>query len=234
MCRDLQTQLCCLAELFVCLMHKMCDGMLRSTLRVVLWVRVTQVTQHPTSVYFLGIHGATPKVDKLFHRASSGTGGMWRQIVWIWKCITLSVLQRGPLDLIFYSSDCCQCHWRSLLLQCLMETVLLIWKCFSLEAIKTGPRWDRRDWAAALVNNTGCPRIGTKGSLWLIFLAGCLDWVHAVFPHSTTLTFQVLPLLCFSKLFVVWHGCITWDFFVSCCVLVLPLVWLDTSKTKIS
>lgn len=72
MCRDLQRQLCCLAELFVCLMHKICDDMLRSTLRVVC---ECMVTQHRTLVYFLGINGAAPKVDKLFHRASSGLEG---------------------------------------------------------------------------------------------------------------------------------------------------------------
>lgn len=118
---------------------------------------------------------------------------------------------KKTLDLVFYSSDSCQCQWRLLLLQCLMEMVLLVWKCFSLEAIKTGPRWGRRDWAAALVNSTGCPRIGTKGSLWVIFLAGCLEWVRAVFPHSTALTVQVPPP-CVSQNSVVWHGCITWDF----------------------
>lgn len=107
----------------------------------------------------------------------------------------------------------------------------LVWKYFSLEAVKTGPRWDRRDWAAALVNYTRCPRIGTKGSLWVIFLAGCLEWVCAVVPHSTTLILQVLPTMCFSKLSsMMWvHNL---GLFVSCCVAALTLVWLDTFKTE--
>lgn len=36
---------------------------------------ITQVTQTPTLVYFIGIDGAVPKVHGLFHRASLGLEG---------------------------------------------------------------------------------------------------------------------------------------------------------------